>query len=437
MRRISCDAQESLQHKLLLLALLAVADVSMDMGGINPVGDQTRQPVMGVAQNLWFLRSCIAHARSANNPSAWNAAWDAMDKFVESALSCKSDCEFDFGANFENAFIDLRHAWYDRGKWPDALASVEERLMVHVDLVKNQQHGHVMDQVNEQRNPACRAVFKRSYAQNMRYQDIAPSLVSYSHRSISRSFRSGTSIDKAIDEIRLGSLNLQDFPPLHVVELSGKIFAVRGNRRLFMHRVLASLGVVRSVRVQFFAPSAPEMQQLRFDDRLGRPATKLERSMSTGNGGLRVQVQSKYANRQSGIPEPDERVSFPERGRARDRSAHRRASASPPFSGSSLTGCLNCARAASQEMSTMERPGTSSSAGITPEMPPEVSAFWPGYIDPATSRRWRCNPCNADEFFFEDDPAWQRYRFRDDSDTDCFWWWHAASEQVVYEKRRV
>ena len=50
-------------------------------------------------------------------------------------------------------------------------------------------------------------------------------------------------------------------------EQCGKFVAVRRNRRLFMHRVRATLGVMRSVRVQLFARSDPSMQQERWDER--------------------------------------------------------------------------------------------------------------------------------------------------------------------------
>ena len=56
--------------------------------------------------------------------------------------------------------------------------------------------------------------------------------------------------------------------------------AVRGNRRLFVHRVLASMGVISTMRVHLHTLDDPMMLRLRWDDGLGRDATKLERSLS-------------------------------------------------------------------------------------------------------------------------------------------------------------
>ena len=64
-----------------------------------------------------------------------------------------------------------------------------------------------------------------------RCQSVEPSSVLYSHARISHSFRNGTRIDDAIEAIRVGDVKVCDFPPLHVVEIGGKMVAIRGNRR--------------------------------------------------------------------------------------------------------------------------------------------------------------------------------------------------------------
>ena len=85
--------------------------------------------------------------------------------------------------------------------------------------------------------------------------------------------------------MRRGDLAVGVFPPIHVLEEDGKYIAIRGNRRLFLHRVLATLGVVSSVRVQLFRKDDASMKQERWEERLSCFAPKWQRSMSSLNGG--------------------------------------------------------------------------------------------------------------------------------------------------------
>ena len=69
----------------------------------------------------------------------------------------------------------------------------------------------------------------------------------FGHHKISFTFRNGNSVDDAIDRMRRGDLAVGVFPPIHVLEEDGKYIAIRGNRRLFLHRVLATRKVLSLV----------------------------------------------------------------------------------------------------------------------------------------------------------------------------------------------
>lgn len=111
----------------------------------------------------------------------------------------------------------------------------------------------------------------------MRPQDIK-----FSHSTISCCFRSGTSVDDAITAIHDGTKSVNEFPPIHCTDFNGECFAVVGNRRLFMLRVLETLRDVDRVPVVHFGFRSQEIQHRR-DGK-----TKWERSYTTRNGGLSV-----------------------------------------------------------------------------------------------------------------------------------------------------
>ena len=81
--------------------------------------------------------------------------------------------------------------------------------------------------------------------------DLPPSRVSFAHGSISNRFRGNGAmrLDDAIDAICNGSLAARSFPPIGAMQDGGQIIAIQGNRRLFIHRVLSTLGVLATIRV--------------------------------------------------------------------------------------------------------------------------------------------------------------------------------------------
>ena len=52
-----------------------------------------------------------------------------------------------------------------------------------------------------------------------------------------------------------------------------------------MFRVLDALGIVRTAPVVFLDPRSDKVQRLRWEPRLGREASKLDRALTTMNGG--------------------------------------------------------------------------------------------------------------------------------------------------------
>lgn len=102
-------------------------------------------------------------------------------------------------------------------------------------------------------------------------------------------------IDATIDGVLEGRLPLCAFPPIEIVWFQGQLFTL-SNRRLFMFRVLASLGATTSVQT---LPATPErLTQKQWCSRLGCCASKFERSFSTSNGGCIVIALSRYAHLQ-------------------------------------------------------------------------------------------------------------------------------------------
>ena len=105
--------------------------------------------------------------------------------------------------------------------------------------------------------------------------------IRFTHAVVSSAFRSGD----ALDDIIKAGLNdpsvMDPFPPMELVRTdSGKVYSL-SNRRLFVFRVLANAGLVKTVRAVIYAERHPRVQQLRYDTWLCRQATKWERSFST------------------------------------------------------------------------------------------------------------------------------------------------------------
>ena len=136
-----------------------------------------------------------------------------------------------------------------------------------------------------------------------RVYDLSPSSVLFAHGSISDRFRGnrGMRLDDAINAISNGSLLAGSFPPIGAAQDGGQIISIQGNRRLFVHRVLSTLGVLATIRIKIHSWNDWEMQRLRWDESLGRDSPKWERSMSSPNGGAFVSVRSQYRHLQSEV----------------------------------------------------------------------------------------------------------------------------------------
>ena len=74
-------------------------------------------------------------------------------------------------------------------------------------------------------------------------------------------------MDDAIDAILGGELQAAAFPPIEVVHRFGKIYSI-SNRRLFMWRALASLGVVARVDVIVLDAAGARLKAIRWDGHL-------------------------------------------------------------------------------------------------------------------------------------------------------------------------
>ena len=100
---------------------------------------------------------------------------------------------------------------------------------------------------------------------------LSPFLIKFTHDKISKCFRTGFAIDEAIRDIQAGRLAPEAFPPLEVVVQSYGLYSL-SNRRLFMFRVLASLGVVDDCSIEFFQSTDKRVRRLKRDRRLRRVA---------------------------------------------------------------------------------------------------------------------------------------------------------------------
>eukprot|EP00928_Gymnodinium_smaydae_P015270 TRINITY_DN15613_c0_g3_i2.p1 TRINITY_DN15613_c0_g3~~TRINITY_DN15613_c0_g3_i2.p1 ORF type:complete len:997 (-),score=119.88 TRINITY_DN15613_c0_g3_i2:166-3156(-) len=134
-----------------------------------------------------------------------------------------------------------------------------------------------------------------------RYYDIDPFSVAFSHGTLSSVFRNGSSVDDTIASIFRRALEPREFPPLDVIIRDGQLVAIRGNRRLFLFRVLAAVGAASTVRILIHSLDSPIVQSMRWDPRLGRVAPKWERSLSSDNNGRWVDVRSRYMYWQCGL----------------------------------------------------------------------------------------------------------------------------------------
>lgn len=140
--------------------------------------------------------------------------------------------------------------------------------------------------------------------------DVDPFQVRFTHDSISSCFRSGTRIDKAILDISSGSSSYM-FPPLEVVWHEGALYSL-SNRRLYLSRVLACLGALKTAPAVVLPFDGERVQACKYDARLRRMASKWDRSFSTTNAGASVIVRSRFAHLQT----PKAAGEVPKRGRS-------------------------------------------------------------------------------------------------------------------------
>lgn len=165
---------------------------------------------------------------------------------------------------------------------------------------KKREIGQCLRKQNRSGGPSCfeDAVFNAGFVDQDDHQHVHPSEVYFSHGSISNYFRNGRGLDDVIGSVLENRMQPPVFPPLEVAMHDGKLFAVTGNRRLFVSRVLAAHGKISHVAVTFLPKTSSSFARERWDARFGRAADKWERSYSTSNGGVSVRVSSKYAPEQ-------------------------------------------------------------------------------------------------------------------------------------------
>lgn len=114
-------------------------------------------------------------------------------------------------------------------------------------------------------------------------EELDPREIRFTHDSISFCFRSGAQLDTVIKSILDGQVSHEEFPPLEVTQVDGKWYSI-SNRRLFVLRVLASRGLVKTTAGIVYAEHGARLRKLR-DGR-----TKWQRSFSTTNDGRSVKA---------------------------------------------------------------------------------------------------------------------------------------------------
>ena len=96
-------------------------------------------------------------------------------------------------------------------------------------------------------------------------------------------------IDKTIEQLSSHEIHHSNIPEINVFELDGRLYALTGNRRLFVMRVLASMGVVETIEAILHDVRDPELHRMRHDCfRLHALAPKWERHLGSDMNGLVV-----------------------------------------------------------------------------------------------------------------------------------------------------
>eukprot|EP00930_Biecheleria_cincta_P005177 TRINITY_DN106091_c0_g1_i1.p1 TRINITY_DN106091_c0_g1~~TRINITY_DN106091_c0_g1_i1.p1 ORF type:complete len:284 (-),score=27.05 TRINITY_DN106091_c0_g1_i1:341-1114(-) len=131
--------------------------------------------------------------------------------------------------------------------------------------------------------------------------EMDPFVLRFSHNSVSNTFRNGLRLDDIIHAALDGELQPKSLPPVHAVLHRGRFFVVRGNRRLFIFRVLCAFGAADCIKVVVVPRTSDCLQTERWDACLGRKASKLERLFSLQNEGAWVHVDSQFKTLQLGF----------------------------------------------------------------------------------------------------------------------------------------
>lgn len=79
--------------------------------------------------------------------------------------------------------------------------------------------------------------------------NLRPSVIRYSHDSIGCKFSNGLPLTSVFAHLISGSLEVADLPRVHVLNINGHFWAVTGNRRLYLYRMLEEVGVVETISV--------------------------------------------------------------------------------------------------------------------------------------------------------------------------------------------
>mmetsp|Transcript_101056 Transcript_101056/g.159797 ORF Transcript_101056/g.159797 Transcript_101056/m.159797 type:complete len:258 (+) Transcript_101056:236-1009(+) len=112
---------------------------------------------------------------------------------------------------------------------------------------------------------------------------LDPTNIYFTHGRISFCFSNGTRVDQSIEKVFRGNMKFDEFPAMQVVSVGGKVFSL-SNRRLFVARVLRNKNALKTVEVRLLDLEGARVQQKKEGN------TKWERSYSTRNGGLWVEM---------------------------------------------------------------------------------------------------------------------------------------------------
>lgn len=169
---------------------------------------------------------------------------------------------------------------------------------------------------------------------------VDPWKLRFTHNHISHKFRVGVHLDETIDRIRLQKICFDDLPPMEVFRLkkaalddddvidliltkfdidkgsseagklisklrasAGELFSLN-NRRLFVARVLRSLGTLDKVRVQEYEFTSERVQRVQRKEEEDEAEAKWLSAFSTDNIGKTVDTHSQYR----GFEEPGKAV---------------------------------------------------------------------------------------------------------------------------------